>query len=337
MPKFVSNNSQKNSQKEPKNFGYGGSLSFAGCNALRTTMAGQYHSIASHSERWKLFCEWAKTQNVREARQINTRTLNLYGDYLRARLEGQGKPLAVSTAQNRLSTCNTVLRALRSNRDISIKPAEVLQAKRQHSRTHPPELSREKLAEVQQVLCHQGHGRIAAVLGLCRELGLRSREAVLLDCNHALNQARALGKVDIERGTKGGRGKSTITSPSRVERWVPASESAINALTTAAALQKQNDNLIPENKRLPDFLCLVRHYSGVVLKQQGLTNRHDLRAAYACERYQQLTGYLAPVFVKKISCSKENDQCARSVVAQELGHNRVDVIASYVGSYRAKA
>ena len=330
MPKFVCNNPQK----ESGNFGYGGSLAFAGHNALRTTMVGQYHSIASHSQRWKMFCEWAKTQNVREARQINTRTLTMYAEYLRARLEGQGKPLAVATAQNRLSTCNTVLRALRGNRDISIKPAETLQAKRQHSRTHPPELSREKLAEVQQVLCHQGHGRIAAVLGLCRELGLRSREAALLDCNHALNQARALGKIDIERGTKGGRGKSTITSPSRVERWVPVSESAISALKTAAALQKHNDNLVPEGKRLTDFLCSVRHYSGVVLKQKGLTNRQDLRAAYACERYQKITQCTAPVVARKRLCSRSLDHLARGIIARELGHNRTDVLASYIGSSR---
>ncbi len=331
MPRFVSNDPQK----EAKNYGYGGSLSFAGCNALRTTMVGQHHSIASHSQRWKLFCDWAKIQDIKEARQIKSHTLNRYSDYLRARLKGQGKPLAVSTAQNRLSTCNTVLKALRGNSDISIKPAEALQAQRHHSRTQAPEMSREKLAAVQQILCHQGHERIAAVLGLCRELGLRSREAALLDCNHALEQARILGKVDIERGTKGGRGKSTVTSPSRVERWVPISESTIKALKTAAAQQKHNDNLVPESKRLPDFLCSVRHYSGSVLKQQGLTHRHDLRAAYACERYQEITGVAAPVIrAFRRQCPRIVDHNARKVISLELGHNRLGVMVSYIGGLR---
>ena len=88
----------------------------------------------------------------------------------------------MSTAQNRLSTCNTVLKALRGNSDIAINPAEALNAQRCHIRTEPPELSRVKLAAAQQELCNQGHNRIAALLGLCRELGLRSREAALLDC-----------------------------------------------------------------------------------------------------------------------------------------------------------
>ena len=171
MPKFP--------VKSQRNYGYGKQLNYAGRNALLTTMKGQNHTIASHSDRWKLFCEWTKTQNVREARQINNYTLKDYADYLKARLNGQGKPMAVATAQNRLSTCNTVLKALPGNHDIFIQPAKALDAQRQHIRTEPPELSREKLAAAQHQLCADGHDRIAALLGLCRELGLRSREAAL--------------------------------------------------------------------------------------------------------------------------------------------------------------
>ncbi len=307
MPKFISNNPQKRA----KNYGYGGSLGFAGCNALNTVMAGQFHSVASHSARWKLFCEWAKTQNIREARQINNSVLKQYADYLRARLEGEGKPLAISTAQNRLSTCNCVLKALRGNNDIFIKPAEALHCQREYVRTEPPEMSREKLLQAQQCLCQQGHYRISALLGLCRELGLRSREAALLDCNQAIEKAKATGSIDIVRGTKGGRGKSTQTSPSRVERLVPVSEAAMNALETAAALQKDNDNLVPKEQRLPDFLSAVCHYSATALKSQGLNNRHDLRAAYACDRYRMITGVDAPVVAGERQCSKRTDRQAR--------------------------
>ena len=320
--------------KTDRNFGYGKQLSYAGYNALKTIMKGQHHSIATHSERWQRFCDWAKTQTIKEAHQISNSTLKDYADYLKARLNGQGKPIAVSTAQNRLSTCNTVLKALRGNSDITINPAEALNAKRCHIRTAPPELSREKLFAAQQVLRHQGHSRIAALLGLCRELGLRSREAALLDCQKALIQARNNGVIDIERGTKGGRGKSTVTSPSRVERLVPVSDTAMKALETAAVLQSHNDNLVPEHQRLPDFLSSVRHYSGAVLKKHGLNNRHNLRAAYACERYQQMTGTAAPVIAGKRECLKSLDRKARETVAGEMGHGRTDVVASYLGSGR---
>ena len=329
MPKFH--------VKNDRNFSYGRNLSYAGSNALKMKMMGQFQSITDHVSRWKCFCEWAKTQNISEAHQISSHTLKDYAQYLKARLNGEGKPIAVSTAQNRLSTCNTVLKALRGNDDVFIKPAEALDAQRQHIRTEPPELSREKLAAAQQQLCAQGHDRIAALLGLCRELGLRAREAALLDCQKALSQARDTGCIDIERGTKGGRGKSTVTSPSRVERLVPVSDTAMKALETAAAIQQSeqqhSDNLVPEAQRLPDFLSTVRHYSGAVLKQHGLNNRHDLRAAYACDRYRQIAGTDAPVIAGKRQCARLTDRQTREVIALELGHNRIDVVA-YIGSSR---
>ena len=76
----------------------------------------------------------------------------------------------------------------------------------------------------------------------------------------------------------------------------------------------------------------VRHYSAGALKLYGLNNRHDLRAAYACERYKIITGMDAPVLSGKRESSKSIDRKAREMIARELGHNRIDVVASYLGS-----
>ena len=91
---------------------------------------------------------------------------------------------------------------------IRIHPAEALDARRKTVRTHRPELSRDAFIKVQDGLLAQGHTHIALTLGLCREFGLRVREAALLNCWKALGQA-AEGIISIERGTKGGRSKST--------------------------------------------------------------------------------------------------------------------------------
>ena len=160
MPQFFTRNDH--------DFGFGRQLSYAGRNALREMLPGQFCTVATHSQRWKQFCAWSKTQNIDEAHQVNNQTLKHYAIYLRVRLEGQGKPLSVATAQNLLSTCNVVLKALRGNEDIKIKPSEALQANREKVRTEPPELSREKLAQAQAELILKGQERIAAVLGLCR-------------------------------------------------------------------------------------------------------------------------------------------------------------------------
>ena len=92
-------------------------------------MAGQHSSTIADpcQNAGKRFCDWAKTQDIKEAHQINNHTLKNYAEYLKARLNGQGKSIAVATAQNRLSTCNTVLKVLRGNGDIAINPAEALE------------------------------------------------------------------------------------------------------------------------------------------------------------------------------------------------------------------
>ena len=328
MPQFLTHNDC--------NFGYGRGLSYAGHNALKVAMPDQFHTVATHSDRWKQFCLWAKCMGIKEAHEINNHTLRHYAEYLRARLNGEGQSLSVATAQNRLSTCNVVLRALRGNGDISIKPAEALQANRHKVRTEAPELSREKLAQVQADLIMKGFDRVAVILGLCRELGLRSKEAALLDCQKALQQYKERGSIDVELGTKGGRGKRTATSPSRAERWVPVTDTALLALTQAARLQGTANNLIPAGKWLPDFLAQVREISGSVLKQYGLKHRHDLRAAYACEQYQRLTGKPAPVIADDFADDKSRDLEARQKIAMLLGHNRLEVVSAYLGSRKRK-
>ena len=63
-------------------------------------------------------------------------------------------------------------------------------------------------------------------------------------------------------------------------------------------------------------------------KQTTINGFHDMRAAYACERYQAITGYPAPVITGKRQADKALDQKARTILAQELGHNRTDVVAA---------
>ncbi|MNF00747.1 hypothetical protein D3C80_1996250 [compost metagenome] len=72
-----------------------------------------------------------------------------------------------------------------------------------------------------------------------------------------------------------------------------------------------------------------------ILHVYGLKGFHELRAAYACERYKQLTGHAAPI--NDGTCFQENrepDQTARQQIGLELGHNRTDVIAAYIGGRR---
>ena len=59
---------------------------------------------------------------------------------------------------------------------------------------------------------------------------------------------------------------------------------------------------------------------------------HELRAAYACERYEQITLHRAPINGSKCcQLDQRLDHEARKQVSYELGHGRIDVVAAYIG------
>jgi len=68
------------------------------------------------------------------------------------------------------------------------------------------------------------------------------------------------------------------------------------------------------------------------LHAHGLKGFHELRAAYACERYEQLTGHAAPVNGGHCyRIDRDLDEQARQQISLELGHNRIDVVSAYIG------
>ena len=176
-------------------------------------------------------------------------------------------------------------------------------------------------------LSERGEFRVALVAALARDLGLRFREASLLNARLALHEATQRVRVNIIAGTKGGRGRS-------VDRWVPISDRAIETLKQAAAVQSNGSNLIPSEQSYRQWRDHAYHVWRHVASEHALRGFHDLRAAYACERYRDITGSVAPVVAGQRSASKKEDADARQTIAQELGHGRADVVAAYVGSAR---
>ena len=80
--------------------------------------------------------------------------------------------------------------------------------------------------------------RAAAVVELARELGLRSKEASLIDARAALAEAQQRGAITVDAGTKGGR-----------EREVPiTSETQVQALERAAQAQGGDRSMVPEGR-----------------------------------------------------------------------------------------
>lgn len=308
-----------------RNYGHGKQLGYAGHRALKDLYQGHYSTVATHSDRWRMVAEWCREQGIRDAREISREVLHIYAEDL-ADLVEQNE-MGVAYAQNLLSTCNVVLGALRGDRSIRISPAAAV-GHRTTIRIAPPAgLSWEPVLAAFSALRNHGPHRAAIVLLLTRHFGLRMREASMLDLKGASAQARQLGYITVTEGTKGGRGRER-------KRLIPVSETVASWLVTAQELQGEARNIIPPGMK---WVAFCRHLHSVaipVFHRHHLVGFHDLRASYACERYAHLTGHPAPCVAGSRLADTEADQAARKVIADELGHGRIDVLGAYVGSSR---
>jgi hypothetical protein len=157
---------------------------------------------------------------------------------------------------------------------------------------------------------------------------MRLREAILADLPRLHREAGQSGRINIQDGTKGGR--SGASAP----RWIIATEQVRAALLLAReASPVGSRNLLERDQTYAMFLHQTVLPARRILHKHGLKGFHELRAAYACERYQQLTGHAAPVHGGHGYCiNRDVDHQARQQISLELGHYRVDVISAYIGS-----
>ena len=310
-----------------RNFGYGKQMEWAGKQALRDRYGnGHYGTAASHAERWRQFVSWCRDQRgIRDANLVDQGMVNEYGQELAEKVATD--QLSTAYAQNLLSTVNVVLEAMRGDQQVRVAPAKLIGQRIRVRTDSPVGLDGKAVRQCADRLRINGHDQIAAMVEVARALGLRLREASMLNARAALGQAKKHGAVNITAGTKGGRGH-------RVDRWVPVSGAAIGCLVRAANVQGKGRNLIPPELSWKQWNTRVHHVWVAVRDDYGLAKIHDLRAAYACERYRQLTGSAAPVVAGRRYVNRTIDRAARQTIAQELGHSRIDVVAAYIGGAR---
>ena len=176
--------------------------------------------------------------------------------------------------------------------------------------------------------------RVAAQLGLQRELGLRKEESFKFNPNRAVLQN---GRVFVTDGTKGGRSRMIEQISERGREAIGYAKSVLSGKNTMTDGKT-------ERQWEGRFNRTVRAHG--ISKDKCGASPHGLRHAYAQERYAMLTGFEAPVkFDSKESFLanaqlvagekwKDLDGDARLQIKEELGHgpDRDDVVSQYLGS-----
>ncbi|MNM08489.1 Tyrosine recombinase XerC [compost metagenome] len=318
-------------RRDGRNFGYGRQLSYAGPQALRDMFGdGHYGTVKAHSDRWQVFVRWCRSKDgpgINDARQIDRQTLLDYAGHLRHQVE-QGA-ISIATAQNRLSSVNRTMAALRGDQYVKVpSPSKTLGMRRNSVRRSVPKgQDREHVKRIVDVLCEHQMPRAAAIAQLARATGMRLREAILADLPRLRREAEHYDKINIQDGTKGGRGGATAP------RWITVDDHIREALRYAEQVSPDGSrNLLAPNESYLDFQPSVIRPARDILHTHNLKGFHELRAAYACERYEQITHHLAPINGGK--CRRLDlrlDREARLQISYELGHGRIDVVSAYIG------
>jgi hypothetical protein len=189
-----------------RNFGFGKKMDWAGHQALKDIYGrGHFGTVASHAQRWRQFCNWARsTYGINDAYAVDQSLLEIYAADLAERVEDE--TLAVSYAQNLIVSANIALEALRQDKTIRIESPATWVGKRQTVRTRVPDgMDWEGIDRLVARLRAKNLQRTAAIVLLCRSFGVRLREAVLAILADWQRQARERGQIDIREGTKGGQ------------------------------------------------------------------------------------------------------------------------------------
>ncbi len=222
--------------------------------------------------------------------------------------------------------------ALRGDQYVKLpSPSKALGMQRIGVRnTVPQGQDREQLKQIVDTLCSSHQLRAAAIVLLARATGMRLREAILADLPRLSREANELGRINIQDGTKGGRVGASAP------RWIAMDDHVRGALAFARQVSPAGSrNLIAPHESFLNLLQEIIRPARDILHVHNLKGFHELRAAYACERYAQITQHCAPINGGQCCQVDRNlDREARMQISYELGHGRIDVVAAYIGGRR---
>lgn len=308
-----------------KNFGWARSPWYAGLYSLYAYYGeGKYATKAAHINRWSVFCRYLRKEGIRDCVEVDREVLIRFAHHLHEAVACA--KMQKSYSVNLVSTVNVVMRAMRGDSAVWISPRKYL-GSRVRSRIEPPlGMNLQQVLDVASELRSRGHESTAIIVLLARGLGLRKKEACLMDMRVARRQATTKGSVNVVKGTKGGRGRN-------VDRWVEVPDWMMDVLYRASILQGNNKNLVPPDMNLKIFIARVNRNWRTARDQFGMAKIHDLRASYVCEQYAVATGQPAPVLASgDVIPPEKSAEGALLTLSNKVGHGRREVLSAYVGS-----
>lgn len=269
-------------------------------------------SFATQADREKMFEQFASQLLALGFLHMNANSLKQkHVDALLSLWKGQG--ISDGTIKNRMSALRWWSEKIGKENLIKRDNASYGIADRKFvcNESKAKTIQPEQLAKVADV-------RTATSLRLQAAFGLRREESIKI-CPRWADRDSVLHLKSS--WTKGGK-----------SREIPIRTAEQRAALDAAKAVAGSGSLIPKELRYKDQMNRFK----AQCQQAGISNVHGLRHQYAQTRYQELTGWACPVQgglrSKQMSLEQKHaDREARLMISKELGHEREQIVAQYIG------
>jgi len=274
---------------------------------------GSFRTQQERSSVLLLVAKQLKEGGFRQMKASSLKTKHI--DFLVARWQEEG--LSAGTIKNRMSHLRWLSQKIGKPQIVPATNAELGIAQRCNitNTDKSVELKQEHLDKVSDV-------RIQDALRLQAAFGLRREEALKFIPAYAM-QTLAEGVIQLKASwCKGGRAR---VIPVRTEEQQQLLRSLDERYGVAS--------LIPSHMK---YVQMRDRYKNTI-KRIGLGRGHGLRHHYVQQMYRDLIGWNCrvkggPVYQYMSEEDKLKDREVRQILSWELGHNRIDVVAQYIGS-----
>ncbi|HCD6628663.1 phage integrase N-terminal domain-containing protein [Pseudomonas aeruginosa] len=253
------------------------------------------------------------SRQLREAGFRQMRAGSLKGKHVDALVERwQGEGLSAGTLKNRMAHLRWWAEKVGKAGIIPADNARLGIPERQHV------TNLDKSRELGNALDQVRDAHVRMNLQLQQAFGLRREESIKFQPGYADRGDHIALKGSW---TKGGR-----------ERSVPITTGEQRRVLDLAHQLAGAGSLIPAHK---SFIQQRHVYDGQC-KAAGLSHMHGLRHRYAQQRYEALTGWKAPAAGgpsagELTPAERALDAQARQAISRELGHERTQITAVYLG------
>jgi len=280
-----------------------------------------FSTAATVAARFRRFAEYAKIKGVARMEDVTKAFIVAYGEGLARKVESS--EMSASYAQNLLSAVNTVFRIVSPQGWASVSPTDDCGIAKRNFVRKEPTLDIFDCEQAVIYLRNKGLNRAACVAELGFRFGMRSKESSLFDAKKAEKEIDGwgFGTFTVEKGTKGGR-KREASLQYREE---------LEALNNAVAVQGSDRSIMPKEDTWKSWREHGLKKGREALHEIGIKGFHEFRAAYAAKRYKDIVIDWEAPCNGGVIFDKSEDLKARKIIAQELGHGRIDVVASYIG------